>query len=250
MQNFLRKFMQVVARPLEKLGKSSSSAGEGKSSPSSGPGERTAEVTLPEVRIRRVLELLETQTVPGLLPNLSGKKVLHATASGTRQWDLLQQKGAKLIVDFDVNPLFGPQATVSSRPPSVQATRGSFTAAPFLDDTFEFLLLFGATPRADHLLNWMPEMARILREGSRAVISVIHPYLTHQINPRGGFPQEIGKYFTELRRAGIYVEDIREMKADESVRSLFGPAKDDKDFAQIKGSPMLVFFKGVRLKRR
>src|SRR3990170_1773930 len=101
MQNFLRKVMQTIARPLEKLGKSPPPSVEGKFSVSLASAERTAEVTLPEVRIRRVLEMLEGQTATSLVPNLSGKKVLHATASGTRQWELLQQKGAKLIIDFD-----------------------------------------------------------------------------------------------------------------------------------------------------
>jgi len=248
MQNFLRKVMQTIGRPLERLGKSSPKSGA--ATPSVASGERTAEITLPEVRIRRVLEALEGQELAALLPNLSGKKVLHATASGSRQWELLQQKGAKLIVDFDVNPLFGPQGTLSSRPALVQAVKGSFISSPFPDDAFEFFLLFGATPRIDPLSGWFSEIARILREGSRAVFSMIHPYLAHQMNPRAGFPQEIGKYFMELRKAGIYVEEIKEVKAEESVRSLFGPAKDDKDFAQIKGNPMVVFFKGVRLKRR
>jgi len=249
MQNLLKKLMQVIGRPLEKLGKSSSKSGSAKTS-TSVSGEKTAEITLPEVRIRRVLEALEGQELASLLPNLSGKKVLHATASGTRQWETLQQKGAKLILDFDVNPLFGPQGTLSTRPAYVHPAKGSFTAAPFPDDAFEFFLLFGATPRLDPLSSWFPEIARILREGSRAVLSMIHPYLAHQMNPRAGFPQDIGKYFMELRKVGIYVEEIREVKAEESVRPLFGPAKDDKDFAQIKGNPMLVFFKGVRLKRR
>jgi hypothetical protein len=250
MQNFLRKVMQTIGRPFEKLGKSSPKTGQARTSSSVASGERTAEITLPEVRIRRVLETLEGQEVASMLPNLSGKKVLHATASGTRQWELLQQKGAKLIIDFDVNPLFGPQATMSTRPAYVQPAKGSFSAAPFPDDAFEFFLLFGATPRSEQLTGWIPEIARVLREGSRAVLSMIHPYLTHQMNPRAGFPQDIGKQFMELRRAGIYVEEIKEVKAEDSVRSLFGPAKDDKDFAQIKGYPMLVFFKGVRLKRR
>jgi hypothetical protein len=248
MQNFLRKVMQAIGRPLEKFGKASSSGPSQVASISS--GERTAEITLPEVRIRRVLETLEGQELTSMLPNLSGKKVLHATASGTRQWDLLQQKGAKSIIDFDVNPLFGPQGTLSTRPAYVQAAKGSFGAAPFSDDTFEFVLLFGATPRIDLVNGWFPEIARILREGSRVILSMIHPYLSHQMNPRSGFPQDIGKYFMDLRKAGIYVEEIKEVKAEEGVRSLFGPAKDDKDFAQIKGNPMVVFFKGVRLKRR
>ena len=241
--------MQTIGRPLEKMGKSSSKSGA--AAPSSiTSGERTAEITLPEVRIRRVLETLEGQELATLLPNLSGKMVLHATASGSRQWELLQQKGAKLIVDFDVNPLFGPQGSLSTRPALVQAAKGSFASAPFPDDAFDFFLLFGATPRIDPLSGWFPEIARILREGSRAVFTMIHPYLAHQMNPRLGFPQDIGKYFMELRKAGIYVEEIKEVKAEESVRSLFGPAKDDKEFAQIKGYPMVVFFRGVRLKRR
>ncbi|MFO1518115.1 MAG: methyltransferase domain-containing protein [bacterium] len=215
----------------------------------SSTGEKTAEITLPEARLRKVLETLENHESASLIPALSGKKTLLATATGTRQWEALQQKGAKTIVDFDINPLFG-YAAPQPKPSGVHLVKGSLASAPFQDESFEFLLLFGATTRTENVASWISEATRLLKDGSRVVISFLHPYLEHQMNPRLGFPHGIDKYYMDLRRAGIYVEEIKEAKADESVRSIFGPAKDDKDFAQIKGTPMVLFFKAIRLKKR
>ncbi len=53
-----------------------------------------------------------------------------------------------------------------------------------------------------------------------------------------------------LKKAEIYVEEIKEYVADESLKSLLGLSKNDKNFAQVRGFPLLLVFKGIRLKRR
>jgi SAM-dependent methyltransferase len=251
MKEFLRKTMQAAGRLVEGV------AGRLQKNPPSrtaasveGRAEKTAEITLPEVRVRKVLEAMERQEAAALVPNLSGKKALHATASAVRQWETLKQKGAQLIVDFDVGPLYGPLPPSTGKPSNLHLAKGSFLTAPFPDESFEFLLLLAAGAKNENTLAWLGEMARILKDGSRVVISYIHPYFEHLTNPRAGFSHGIDGYYMSLRKAGIYVEEIKEIKADDSIRSLFGPTKDDKEFALIKGYPMVVFFKAIRLRRK
>jgi SAM-dependent methyltransferase len=250
MQDFLRKTMQAAGRLVEGL------AGRFQKNPSSravsvdGKVEKTTEIALPEMRVRKVLESMEGREAAALVPNLSGKKALHATASAVRQWETLKQRGAQMIVDFDVGPLYGPPPPSTGKPPNLHLAKGSFLAAPFPDESFEFLLLLAAGAKNENTLSWLGEMARILKDGSRVVISYIHPYFEHLNNPRAGFSHGIDGYYMSLRKAGIYVEEIKEVKADDAVRSLFGPTKDDKEFALIKGYPMVVFFKAIRLRRR
>jgi SAM-dependent methyltransferase len=252
MQDLLKKLMQGLGQLVEKIAALFEKKGTkgGKTAPVEGIAAKPTGISLPEGRLRKVLEAIECREVLSLIPNLSGKTALHSTTSEARVWDPLVQKGAKTIVDFDVSSLEESKLPTSPRPGGLQLVKGSFTAPPFRDDSFEFLLLFGTGARRSNPTLWIEEMARLLKEGARVVVSFIHPYLEHQLNPRAGFPNGIDRYYMALRRAGIYVEEIKEAAADDSLRSFFGPTKNDLEFAQIKGCPMVVFFKAIRLKRK
>ncbi|MBL7685783.1 MAG: hypothetical protein JNK65_07105 [Deltaproteobacteria bacterium] len=251
MQNFIRKIVQAIGKPLEKLSKKPHSS-VGSSAPSETVvqvGEKTSEITLPEARVRKVLEKIETQGLLSLIPNLSGRKVLQISASGARLWESLKSKGCPLIIDFDANPLFGTQLP-AVKPSGVHLVRGSLQAAPFQNESFEVLCFLGATPRVDQLPAWAEEISRLTKEGARILISILHPFFEQKLNPRQGFQHSIADYFMGLRKVGVYVEEIKELKVDDQVRSLFSPAKEDKDFIQMNGFPAVLCFKAVRLKRR
>lgn len=244
--------MQSFGRVVEKLGQTSkkSKGLPGAPHPSSAAPPSSIPLGPFEGRIRKVLESLEAKEVVSLIPNLSGKRALHATASTAHQWEALQQKGAKLILDLDVGTVEIPGSTSPVKPVGLQRSKGSLAEAPFRDESFEFLVFLGTGIRREDPIPWMNEMARILKDGSRVVLSFTHPYLEHLLNPAAGFPHGIAQYYMALRRAGIYVEEIKEALADETVRSFFGPTKDDTAFLQIRGCPMVVFFKAIRLKKR
>ncbi|GEM_PF-2805861 len=248
MQTFLRKLMQSVGAVTEKTIHRFQKQQASHSFHSVNSPEKTTEIPIAEMRLRKILEAVESQEVRSLIPSLSGKKVLHASETGTTQWEALEEKGAQSIVNFDVNVLGHLSIPPHEKIPAT--VKGHLEAAPFRDDSFDFLLCFSSTTQ-EHSLEWMKEIARLLKDGSRVVISFLHPYFEHQLNLKPGFFHEISQYFMSLRKAGIYVEEIREVKADPRFRSLLsGSAKYEKEFSQIEGIPLIVFFRGVRLKRR
>src|SRR5262245_3892163 len=135
MQEFLKKLMQALGQGVEKIAalfeKRKTKAA--KTAPAEGVAGKPTGLSLPEGRLRKVLEAIECREVISLLPNLSGKMALHATAGEARIWDPLVQKGAKTIIDFDVSSLEGNNPT-ASRPAGLQLVKGNFTSPPFRED--------------------------------------------------------------------------------------------------------------------
>lgn len=202
----------------------------------------------PENLIRKWAEILELKEFPHFIPNLSGKKVLQATTNANRLWDLLNQKGPESILDFDLGYFEGNLQ--GQKPPHLQMVKGNFLSAPFTDQAFDYLFLLGAGIRREDPTLWMKEISRILKDNSRLVLCLLHPFLEYRFHPSVGFTHRIDQYFMALKKAEIYVEEMKECLADETLKSSLGLAKNDKNFAQIKDFPLLLIFRGIRLKRR
>lgn len=250
MQNFLRKMMQSAGKVVEKVGHL-------KSSPKTGPSASKVESPEvaqgllsfpPENQVRKWVETLENREITPLIPNLTGKNVIQATTSSDRIWETLHQKGAELIIDLNIGHFEGSPPL--QKPPHLQMIKGNFLAAPFLDQSMDYLILLGAGIRREDPTAWMKEISRILKDGSRLILSFIHPFLEYRFHPGSGFIHHFDQYFMALKKAEIYVEDIKEYRADDSLKSLIGLAKNDKNFAQLKDFPLLLIFRGIRLKRR
>jgi len=201
-----------------------------------------------ENQVRKLVEILEQKELAALLPNLAGKKVIQATTSTNRLWEGLQQKGADFIIDLDMGNFEGNLS--STKPPKLQRIKGSLAKSPFPDQSMDYLLLLGAGIRRENPSLWMKEIARILKDNSRMILSFIHPFLEYQFHPGSGFTHRVDQYFMALKKAEIYVEDMKECLADDALKSAIGAAKNDKNFAQLKDFPLLLIFKGIRLKRR
>src|SRR4030095_6312316 len=149
MREILKKSMQALGKVVEKVGgqfQKGSPTGGTRGASWEGKVKKTAEFHLPEARVRKVLEAIESKELASLLPNLSGKKVIHATASTVRQWEALKQKGASTIVDFDVGPLYGPPPPSTGKPAGLLIAQGSFAGAPLPRWRFGFLHLLAAAP--------------------------------------------------------------------------------------------------------
>ncbi len=250
METFLRKLMQVLGRWVETF-----AGALGKKCPSH---EKTSEVLLtpsqgvklPASRLRKIVETLENREIVSLTPNLSGKKALHLSTAGTQHWQMLQQKGAGPVIDFDGAPFYVQPPAGVTPPEEWMRIRGSCLKIPFPEDSFDFVLFLAATPQRDQSLEWMREIARILKDGSRTVLSLPHPYLEYALNPKAGFIHSVEQYYMGLRKVGIFVEEIRESKADDSLHSLFVSEKDEAGFQAVRGFPIILSFRAIRLKRR
>lgn len=240
--------MQSAGKVVEKVGSLSQKSKSTPSSSKMATSEASFPTFPPESHVRKLVETLEVREIGQLIPNLTGKKVIQATTSHNRLWENLVQKGAEMIVDLDLGHFEGNLKL--QKPPQVQMIKGSLTATPFPDQSMDYLILLGAGIRRDDPTLWMKEISRVLKDGSRVIISLIHPFLEYRFHPASGFSHHVDQYFMALKKAEIYVEDMKECLADDSLKALVGAAKNDKSFAQINDFPLLLLFKGVRLKRR
>lgn len=240
--------MQTAGKAVEKIGQIKGP----KKAPASIVTNQPAEIVLsqfpPENQLRRWIEAFEQKEIAQLIPNLAGKNVIQATTSGNRLWDVLQEKGAELIIDLDMGNFEGSPA--GQKPMSIQRVKGNLLAAPFPDQCMDYFILLGAGIRREDPATWMKEIARVLKDGSRLTLSFLHPFVEYQFQQGASFQHRFDHYFMSLKKAEIYVEEIKEYVGDESLKSLLGLAKNDKNFAQVRGFPLLLVFKGIRLKRR
>ncbi len=250
MENFLRKMMQSAGKVVEKVGHIHPSKKEAASPHKQEVSEASVSVSAfpPENQIRKWMETLENKEIPSLIPNLGSKTVLQATSSGNRLWETLQQKGADLVIDFDTGHFEGSPQT--QKPPHLQMIKGNLLSAPFPDQSMDYLILLGAGIRREDPIPWIKEISRILKDGSRLILCFAHPFIEYRLHPGMALAHRFDEYFMALKKSEIYVEEVREILANDSLKSWVGLAKNDKNFAQVKDFPMLLVFRGVRLKRR
>ncbi len=245
MEKFLRKMMQKLGGVVEKIAASSHQA---KTKKRFSPTISKPEAVLSKAKIQKILEIIEVESITPLITNLSGKKTLHASATGSAKWDLLLEKGAEKIIDFEVGISTRSRAIVENSQ-GILFARGNLMQAPFLEKSFDFLVLFAARLDKKDFTNSFSEIARILQDGSRVVISFTHPYLEYALNPKAGFLNRIDQYFMLLRKAGIYVEQMREIFVTPHLLSLVKPSIDPIELGSLEKIPFVVFFKGIRLRR-
>ncbi len=185
METFLRKMMQTAGKAVEKIGHMKSP----KSSPSSSAKPQVAEVSRsqfpPENQLRRWVEALEQKEVAQLIPNLAGKSVIQATTSGNRIWDTLSERDAEFIIDLDMGNFEGSPS--GQKPTNLQRVKANLLAAPFPDQSIDYFVLLGAGIRREDPAVWMKEMARVLKDGSRLVLSFLHPFVEYQFQQGASF---------------------------------------------------------------
>lgn len=248
MEKFLRKMMQTAGKAVEKIGKIKSPSKIDSPLAKSEASEAPSLSFPPENLVRKWVEALEQREIPTLIPNLAEKNVIQATCSGNRVWESLDQKNAELIIDVDIGHFEGPPP--AQKPSQLQRIKGNLTAAPFPSQSMDYFVLLGAGIRREDPSAWMKEVARVLKDGSRLLLSFLHPFVEYQFHQNSALQHRFDHYFMGLKKAEIYVEEIKEYVADESLKSLVGLARNDKNFSQVKDLPLLLVFKGIRLKRR
>lgn len=245
MEKFLRRMMQKLGGLVEKIAATTHQA---KTKKRFSPTVSKPETVLSKAKIQKILEVIEMENIAPLIANLSGKKTLHASATGSAKWDLLLEKGAEKIIDFEVG-ISTRNRSIVENTQGVLFARGNLMQAPFAEKVFDFLVLFAARLDKKDFASSFSEIASILQDGSRVVISFTHPYLEYALNPKGGFLNRIDQYFMLLRKAGIYVEQIREAFVTPNLLSLAKPSIDTTELGSLEKIPFVVFFKGIRLRR-
>ncbi|MBF0491267.1 MAG: hypothetical protein HQM15_00610 [Deltaproteobacteria bacterium] len=248
MQEILKKSMQGmgkvvegIARPfLKKTGASPASAHKN--------GRSTSEsFSIPDYKLKKVLSLCELKDLSSLLPALSSKKIIYYQWGEEKVFDLLSQKGATEILELE-NEFSASEAKVPKNL-QIDKLRVNLCKLPFKNENIDFVLFLSSGLKKNDFIPWCSEISRLLKDNGRAVISFMHPFWEYLSNPSVRFAHRFDRYFMELKKNQLYVEEIREVLVEDSLKVKLR-ALSEEEFKSIKGLPALLFFKVARLKRQ
>lgn len=211
-------------------------------------GEDFGAIQWDERHIHALLSGAERKEIFSLLPSLAGKKILHLTPGDRNYLETLQKKKAEDIVELDVR-----KSAVSLEEPQVPPhpfARGTIEKLPFKEDIFDFILYPSALAWRADLLALIPELGRCTKESGRVVISTVHPFFEYLMNPRGGFRKNFSSLFSEMKKSGFFIDELREGFLDESLRYASLPTKMTQELRRFQGMPIILLLRGIHLRKR
>ena len=110
----------------------------------------------------------EQSAMLALWPDVKGARALDLACGTGRYAQLLEERGAALVVATDLSPGMLAHAGVQRR------VRADMMQLPFADGSFDVVVSGLAVGHAPHLERWMGEMARVLAPGGVLLYSDFH----------------------------------------------------------------------------
>ena len=111
----------------------------------------------------------EQQAMLALWPDVRGASALDLACGTGRYAQLLEERGAALVVAMDLSPGMLDHSRVQRR------VRADMMQLPFADASFDVVVSGLAVGHAPHLERWMHEVARVLVPGGVLLYSDFHP---------------------------------------------------------------------------
>lgn len=249
MQEILRKSMQGVGKvvegitkPFQKKGNTPTTSGNKNSR-----NATTESFSIPDHKLKKALALCELKELSLMLPALTSKKIIYYQWGEDKAFDLLSQKGATEIIEIENEY----SASNGNLPKNLQIHQlnSNLSKLPFKSETIDFSLFLTSGLKKNDFTLWCAEISRLLKDNGRGVISFIHPFWEYFLNPNVRFTHRFDRYFMELKKNQLYVEEVREIIIEDSfkvkLRSL-----TEEEFKSIKGFPAVLLFRVARLKRQ
>ena len=182
---------------------------------------------------------LEEPVTLELIGNVQGQRVLDLACGTGRYCALLAQRGAE-VVGLDGSLQMLARARRKRMPGSrLVLSHGSIERLPFPDAYCDLVVCALTLGHLAHLAPIFSEMVRVLKQGGRMVLSDVHPFwpvsghdYTEFFDPEG---QEyrlplhahlVGDYWSLSRRFGLMVEDVCELRIDETLVTRFSSLVD------------------------
>jgi SAM-dependent methyltransferase len=253
LQDILSQTMAAVGAVVEKVASKVDTKGGRSATPkrtgvTDEEGQDFAAIQWEDKHIQALLAGAERTKLFPLIPALGDKLALHLTPAAVDYVSLLEKRGGQDIVELDVQK----SSALVDRPEAKEhrLARGSVDKLPFKDKTFDFVMYPSALAWRADLPLLIPEMVRVLKDNGRFVISVVHPFFEYLMNPRGGFRNNIGELFTEMKSQGFFVDELKEATLDETLRIVSLPPKLNKDLKRFQGMPILLLLRGILVRKK
>lgn len=199
---------------------------------------------LPADELREILLFSERELFSRADTVFEGKKIFFLHESGTIPLaeKILARKGTLLHYRLAGDPSAGVLSG------SCFPVCGGLKPLSVPSDSFDAVVIPGASriDRAYALL--LPELVRGLKNGGRLLLTVIHPALElflYNQNPASVSRARFGleHYATALRDNQLYLESIREGVIDHELKPFLDQAED---FEELKGIPLVLYLRAVK----
>ncbi|MBI2340406.1 MAG: hypothetical protein HYU99_08605 [Deltaproteobacteria bacterium] len=202
--------------------------------------------TLPPETLADLLSFAEQRRFLDFCPELNNKRILFFSRRATTP---LLANIPTDHVEIMANYQLG-DAPVSNQL-NVFNLRGTLKPLPFRFGYFDLLLIPFGSSLNNEVLDHISAMAGLLKNGGRAIISVLHPtleiFLTNQ-NPasKGRAVSSVQAYFTAFRDQNLYLETLSEEAINRENKTFFaaGPGREVTD--DILGIPLVLFMRVVK----
>lgn len=209
---------------------------------------------LSQKELCQLLHFVEQRKMVDLVSDLEEKKTLFICYPGTLHFctRLLDDKTRFLLlyrVCSQNNHFYSSSEDLASL--SLNCVKGNLKHLAIKSDYFNVVFAPLSTQTQIDFTPFFSEFFRILPNGGRLVISLIHPHLEFVLynqNPSSQLQVQnhIQDIVNSLRDNHLYLEQLKEGIVDQNVRPFFITSDNSKPYDEFKGLPLVLFIRAVK----
>lgn len=207
-------------------------------------------LAIPKLKI--LIERVGERLVPAALPDLQNKTVLELGEWPPHFQNPIQAKKPKVFCGVMVG---NSRQTKIAQQESPYLIQGSFKSVPVEDQFFDCVICRLASSDQGDVISTFKEIGRILTPEGSALVLDFHPFglfaksgvtrlRSVQATIRG-----LEDYYKMCRMAGLQIVEAREGFFDDTLRNQFATPQEMSIFREIKGTPLVLFLKMVKLRK-
>lgn len=253
MRNFLQRLMEFIGGLLEKiLGQAKKAKGTYEKKGGLQP-ILSLESRLSLPKLKNLIGHFTERFVPPALPALKDKTVLEIGEENLKFQKPILEKKPKVYCGVIV----GDCASLTSSQQGIPfVLKGSFKSIPFEEGFFDCVICRLSTPQQGDVISAFKEMARVLSPEGEGLILDYHPFGLFAKSGKERFRsvqstlRGVEDYFKMCRLSGLAVEDLHEGFIDDTLRNQFTTPEEMAAFREIKGTPLVIFLKVVKQRKK
>ncbi|PIR21249.1 MAG: hypothetical protein COV45_00455 [Deltaproteobacteria bacterium CG11_big_fil_rev_8_21_14_0_20_47_16] len=202
---------------------------------------------LPTPKVKELVSHVSLRLLNDMTPPLIDKTTLLIGDGVDVATSMCREKGASTLVEVD----FGTTETAPIDPTQSLRIHCQPQRIAVQNNSFDAVIAMLAAPFQGELDLVIQELSRTLVVGGDLLLADFHPFGNYarrgSHRMRASFANGIEDYYRMAQTAGITITDIREGYCDEKSAAFFVTPHEKQLYRQIKGSPLVVVFRGKKL---
>ena len=196
---------------------------------------------------------VEQRAMLALWPEQSGRRCLDLACGTGRYAQLMEERGAELVVATDMSPGMLAHSNVRQR------VRADMMHLPFAAASFDVVVSGLAVGHAPQLEHWMREVARVLTPDGVLLYSDFHPEaaragMTRSFTDAQGrkhtlrhCSHELEAHRTAGAAAGLRLEAVHEVRVGDDLQEAFEGSEDF--YRRWQGLPVVLVLRASKAAR-